>query len=142
MIQRCENSNLRCYPRYGGRGITVCERWHTFENFYADMGPRPSKRHTLERRDNAVGYSPDNCYWATYSEQANNTRKNQVIEHNGIRRTVAQWADALGFNRHILYSRLKLHWTADEILNTRPGAIRHVYPRNKPGSGSATKNVN
>jgi len=75
MLQRCGNPNNPHYPRYGGRGIRVCERWKTFENFYADMGDPPSRSHSIDRVNNDRGYSPDNCRWATRSQQLLNTRR-------------------------------------------------------------------
>lgn len=79
MIQRCEDVNVLCYPRYGGRGITVCQRWRdSFEDFLADMGPRPAGL-TIERVDNDKGYEPGNCVWATPMEQAQNTRNVQHV---------------------------------------------------------------
>lgn len=74
MIQRCENPNSDGFAGYGARGISVCERWKTFENFAADMGERPSPSHSIDRLDNDKGYSPDNCRWATKQEQVLNTR--------------------------------------------------------------------
>ena len=74
MLQRCNNPNNVGYKNYGGRGITVCQPWQTFANFLADMGERPPGR-TLDRIDNDRGYSPDNCRWATYSEQTTNQRR-------------------------------------------------------------------
>jgi len=75
MIKRCLNENNKSYVNYGGRGISVCERWGHFENFLADMGPRPSQYHSLERKEVDGNYNPENCKWATRTEQARNTRK-------------------------------------------------------------------
>lgn len=69
MKRRCQNPNTINYRQYGGAGVTVCKRWLQYENFLEDMGRRPSPRHTLERRNNALGYRPSNCCWATYTEQ-------------------------------------------------------------------------
>jgi hypothetical protein len=101
MLNRCTNARAQYFADYGGRGIGVCERWReSFDNFLADMGRRPTGRHTLDRRDNDKGYSPDNCRWATRAEQARNRRTTQlnaelvrevraVREANG---SVAAWA--------------------------------------------------
>ena len=97
MVARCQNPRAQSYHNYGGRGITVCDRWlESFENFYADMGDRPSKQHTLDRIDNDGPYSPENCRWATWEEQANNRRNNVWIEFQGERLSAAQWSRRLG----------------------------------------------
>lgn len=78
MMRRCYGANTKDYKNYGGRGITVCERWHEFENFYADMGELPDPSLTLERVNNEAGYSKENCIWATWSQQNRNKRPRTV----------------------------------------------------------------
>lgn len=96
MIARCGNPNHAEYHHYGGRGIRVCERWENFENFWADMGERPSPEHSLDRIDNNKGYSPENCRWSTLSTQSNNRRTNHMIAVGGQLMTVGQAASMLG----------------------------------------------
>ena len=95
MRDRCLNIKHKFYHHYGGRGITVCDRWlgeNGFQRFIKDMGFKPSEKHSLDRIDNNGGYNPTNCRWATWIEQKNNRRVNVFIEHNGMRLTKAQWA--------------------------------------------------
>jgi len=80
MKARCNNEKNKCYYRYGGRGIKVCERWlESFENFISDMGMKPSKSHSIDRIDNSKGYYPENCKWSNPKEQARNTRNNVML---------------------------------------------------------------
>lgn len=128
---RCYNPNdNRRFNYYGARGITVCKRWlDSFENFYADMGERPSKQHSIDRINNDQGYSPENCKWATQKEQKNNTRHNRVIEINGIRKTKSQWDISSEFSKNTFYNRKKLGW-CDTCALTNPINIKctHVKP--------------
>lgn len=117
MKQRCLNTNSRFYRYYGGRGITVCDRWLVFANFLSDMGARPTAKHTLERSDNAKGYGPDNCRWATRKEQQNNRRANVVIEFNGERRNITQWAHSLGVPVSTIWMRLQRGFRIDQVLS-------------------------
>lgn len=87
ILDRCTNPKHSCWKDYGGRGIKVCKRWrHSFENFLADMGPKP-KGLTIERIDNNEGYSPENCKWATCKEQANNRRPRRLASASDISNT-------------------------------------------------------
>lgn len=90
MKGRCANENHAGYANYGGRGITVCERWLKFENFAADMLPRPEGG-MLDRKDNNAGYSPENCRWANRQEQNSNRRNCIYVEHGGERVTLKEY---------------------------------------------------
>lgn len=96
MIRRCSDPRRPAWPSYGGRGIRVCEGWAAFEAFYADMGPRPTDLHTIERRNNDENYGPGNCFWATRKEQARNRRSSAVYTAYGHTATIAEWAELLG----------------------------------------------
>jgi hypothetical protein len=101
--QRCENANDNDFKNYGDRGITVSAEWTSFEQFYADMGPRPTSLHTIERLDNDGPYSKNNCVWADRKSQARNRRSTLIIEHNGIVKSATQWAEELGIKRGQFY---------------------------------------
>lgn len=117
MLARCRNQNVRAYKNYGARGITVCERWDSFENFYEDMGPRPP-RMTLDRRDNSLGYCKENCRWITRREQARNTRANRIVEYRGESRCVAEWSEITGIPAGTLIDRLGYDgWSIEDAFN-------------------------
>lgn len=114
---RCRNPNNRKYSIYGGRGIQMCKRWlDSFENFYSDMGPRPSARYSLDRIDGNKGYEPENCRWATLDEQNNNRSFNRLIGLRGERVTVAQASKMTGIPHATIISRLSRGWTEEEAL--------------------------
>ncbi len=108
MIRRCTNPKSHAYASYGGRGIRVCKRWmQSFDNFISDMGPRPSRKHSIERVDNNGNYNPKNCRWALSLEQQQNTRYNKNITYEGRTMCIAAWARELGMNVRTLTARLR-----------------------------------
>lgn len=118
IIRRCFNSSCAAYKDYGGREITVCERWrHSFPAFYEDMGPRPPGM-TLDRRDNNLGYCKENCRWTDYVTQNNNRRDNHWIEIDGERNTIAQWARKLGIGQGTIHRRIKCGWNERAAVMT------------------------
>lgn len=92
MHRRCADPKVERFPNYGGRGIKVCERWKLFENFLSDMGLAPGPKHSIERKDNDGDYTPENCKWGTDEEQRRNTRRTRMLEIDGVKRTMAEWA--------------------------------------------------
>ena len=123
MIQRCTNPKARQYADYGGRGIKVCERWILFDNFIADMGPRPNgqypsgrAKYTIERKDTNGNYTPDNCVWATYKQQAQNRRVHRMVTYRGKTQPFAVWIDDLGLNYKIVHQRIARGWTVEQAF--------------------------
>ena len=115
MLQRCLNQKHRAYPRYGGRGIDVCERWRSFENFIEDMG-HPQLSESLDRIDNNNGYSPENCRWATRLDQANNKRNNVKLTIDSETKSVSEWCRKASIATSTVYNRLKRGWPAKEAV--------------------------
>lgn len=115
--ERCGNEKHPAYERYGGRGITICDEWkESFEAFYRDMGKRPSANHSIDRKDNDLGYSRDNCRWAKLIEQANNRRNNIFYFHDGVGRTLAAWSRELNFDYKKAYNHLKNGSSFEDII--------------------------
>ena len=130
MLDRCTNPNSKAYPRYGGRGISICERWAHRENglanFIADMDPTYQDGLSLERQNNDLGYSPENCTWATRVAQSRNRRSNRLVTHAGHTRTLAEWAEKTGVPYATLQSRLDRGWSADRALTERVQSQRRT----------------
>lgn len=117
MKDRCGNPTSGGYRRYGGRGIKVCERWlESFENFFSDMGKRPTRKHSINRINNDGNYDPDNCEWATGREQSRNTSRNRFLEMDGTRLTVADWSLKTGIRSGTIGARLKYGWSVTRAL--------------------------
>lgn len=118
MKKRCDNPNTKHFKRYGGRGITVCQRWlNSFESFLEDMGLCPEKM-LLERVDNEKGYSSENCKWATMEEQQNNRSDNILVNYKGVTLSIAQWARKTGLSKRMLYFRFSAGWLVGKMLTT------------------------
>lgn len=114
MIWRCRSPNSK-FPKYVALG--VCDRWLVYENFVADMGPKPSPKHTIDRIDNTKGYSPENCRWATNKEQCNNKSTNRLFIFNDETKTMTQWAEQYGIPFHTLKSRInRSKWSIERAL--------------------------
>ena len=110
MRQRCQNPNQRGFPNYGGRGITVCERWQGFVLFLEDMGVRPDNT-SIDRIDTNGNYEPSNCRWSTPKAQMQNMRKNRIVEYYGESVTLQELADRLSIDRYTLRRRiLDMKW--------------------------------
>lgn len=119
MKTRCKNPNYVEYHRYGGRGITFCDRWNKFDNFKEDMMPSYKLGLTLDRIDNDKNYCPENCQWIPKSEQPKNRCCVRYLDFNGIKQSMADWARQLGINRTTLIMRLDYYnWSLEKTLNT------------------------
>lgn len=144
MKQRCSNPKSSAYEKYGARGITVCARWLNFPLFSEDMGPRPSKRHSLDRIDNAKGYwcgrhglceecrargNPCNVRWATTKDQMRNRTSNVFITHAGETLPLCVWAERSGVSPATIKTRLSAGWPAEKALTT---PTRHKHSARSP----------
>ena len=118
MRARCRNAKHPEYARYGGRGIRICDRWASFDAFLADMGPKPSRRRSIDRIDNNGGYSPGNCRWATKRTQAENREVTTWITHDGVTKTLSSWSRYLGGNRGLVARRIAKGWSEARAVTT------------------------
>ena len=121
MRARCENENNKRYHRYGERGIKVCDEWRSdFRNFYewaVENGYNETL--TIDRKDNEGNYEPSNCRWLNKKEQNNNTSRNNIVEYNGEKHTVAEWADILNIKYQTLSGRIRAGWSIEKAV-TQP----------------------
>lgn len=137
------NIRARCKetknPLYGGRGIEVCDRWiNSFDAFLEDMGRAPSPNHSIDRKNNDGNYEPGNCRWANDFEQANNTRKNRLIEYKGEIKTISIWCRELNFPIHLAYQRANKGWYGDQIFETPK--LKSRYAKGSQTLGTPLKN--
>lgn len=119
MKLRCFKKDSRDYRLYGGRGISVCDRWLSFDNFISDMGQRPTSKHMLDRIDNNGDYSPENCRWATPVEQARNKRNNHLVPVNGRLVTLAEAQELTGVEQTTIRQRINLGWDAEKAATVK-----------------------
>lgn len=117
MLHRTTNPKHTGYKWYGARGITVCDRWHSFQSFWEDMGPSYRIGMSIERKDNSLGYSPENCEWADDKAQANNRRTSRYFTIDGVTKTLAQWIDYYGAKSSTVRQRLYvMKWPVELAL--------------------------
>lgn len=128
MRQRCKNKNSKVYKHYGGRGITICNRWHDFNNFRDDMASTYKKGLSIDRIDNNGNYEPSNCRWSTPKEQARNKRNNIYVRYKGQHRLLIELSEICCVNFNVLKGRIDLGWDIEKTLNT---PVRPKKPRKK-----------
>lgn len=131
MTQRCNNPNHRDYPRWGGRGITICEKWSTFEGFWEDMGPTHVEGLSIERVENNGNYCRENCKWADRYEQHNNKRSNRFITAFGKTLTSYAWERETGVGHETIRSRIRLGWKPEDAVS-QPANRQKYYNRPAP----------
>jgi hypothetical protein len=117
MLHRCRNPKAKDYGRYGGRGITICDRWLDFDSFAIDVGlPPAGGKPSIDRIDNNGPYSPDNCRWSMNRAQCRNKRNNRRVTLDGATRTVTEWAEVLGISKGTIAYRIRCGWSPREAL--------------------------
>lgn len=118
MRSRCLGKKSRWYKNWGGRGIKICPEWDSFAVFLADMGEKPSPKHSLDRIDNNGNYCKENCRWATWKEQENNRGNNKVLTFQNKTQTISQWATEKDLRVDTLWRRIQSGWTVERALTT------------------------
>lgn len=135
MLARCYNLNDLMYHRYGGRGITVCDRWlgkGGYDRFMDDMGECPDPSLSIDRIDNNKGYSKENCRWACRQTQNRNTGRNRLVEIDGVAKCIEEWASVSGVSSHCIAKRLKRGWAAQEAVYTQEQTgVGHLKKRRR-----------
>lgn len=128
MMARCYDPEHQANKYYRSKGVVVCDRWHDYHNFYEDMLSTYKVGLTLERIDNRANYSPENCRWATWEEQANNKSNNRLIEFDGLKMTFARWSKKLGIKLSTLQMRFyRYGWSVERCLTTPARKVRVVH---------------
>ena len=118
MRNRCSNPNYEEYHLYGGRGIKCSKSWLLFENFYVDMGPRPTPKHQLDRKNNEKGYEKGNCFWVTAKQNQRNRRDTLMVIFKGVEMPLAELADKAKIDYHAAYWRHFRGWSPEKIFST------------------------
>lgn len=117
MKKRCHSKSHVAYSRYSKKGIIVCDRWmNSFNAFYKDMGDPPTEKHCIDRIDNNSPYNPENCRWATYTQNNRNRFYEKRITYHGVSISITELAEELGVNRSALYSRAWKGWSVDDMI--------------------------
>lgn len=128
MKNRCYSTSASSYPHYGGRGITVCERWiKSFDDFLSDMGPKPSPKHSIDRINNDGNYEPGNCRWATQSQQMRNSRVTRMVTFNGETRSAAEWGEITGVKRNAIVDRIDCGLDVKTALTASSYGMRNLH---------------
>ncbi len=115
--QRCRNKNNKRFMDYGGRGINVCDRWNSFENFLSDMGPKPGPQYSIDRIDNDGNYEPINCKWSTKKEQSRNKRDSVMLCFQGETKNICEWAEIVEISESTIRRRLGAGWSVNKSLS-------------------------
>jgi len=129
MLSRCTNEKCKEFQIYGARGISVCDRWKSFDCFYEDMGDCPSDSHSIDRIDNDGDYKLENCRWATQSEQCRNKGNNITFMINGERKTLVEISEDYNMNYSTLYSRIRSGFSISDAL-TKPKGYKRAKRSN------------